>query len=53
VMLAVYYRVRDVMGLYSPWSWIALGVIAVLGIGIPLARRYRFSFGVERRSAPE
>jgi hypothetical protein len=53
VMLAVYYRVRDVMGMYSPWSWIALGVIAVLAIGIPLARRYRFSFGVERRSAPE
>jgi hypothetical protein len=38
------------MKLYSPWSWIILGVVVVLAIGIPLARRYRVSFGVERRS---
>jgi hypothetical protein len=51
--LAVYYRVRDLMQMYSPWSWVALAAIVVLAVGLPLARRYRISLGVERRSTPE
>jgi P pilus assembly chaperone PapD len=51
--LALYYRVRDVMQMYSPWSWVALATIVLLAIGIPIARRYRISLGVERRSTPE
>jgi hypothetical protein len=53
ILFAIYYRIRDLMNLYSPWSWIILGVVVVLAIGIPLARRYRVSFGVERRSDDE
>jgi hypothetical protein len=48
---ALWYRVRDLTELYSPWSYIAYGVVVFLAIAIPVQRRYRFSFGVARRAA--
>lgn len=53
IFRAIYYRIRDLMKMYSPWSWILLAIVVVAVIAIPLSRKFRFSLGVQRRTSSD
>lgn len=47
---ALYWRIRSLLELWAPWSYIVLALLFVLPLAWYLARRYRVSFAVSRRA---
>ena len=46
---ALYWRIRSLLELWAPWSYILLALLVVLLLVRYVARRYRVSFAVSRR----
>ena len=49
-LAALYWRIRSLLELWAPWSYILLALLVVLPLVRYLARRYQVSFAVSRRS---